>query len=41
MERLLLVEHHPLFGDGLALLIEWRTGLSSIRAGSLAEARTH
>jgi hypothetical protein len=41
MERLLLVEHHPLFGDGLALLIEWRTGLGSIRAGSLAEARAH
>jgi DNA-binding response OmpR family regulator len=39
MERLLLVEHNPLFADGLALLFEWRTGLSSVRAGSLAEAR--
>jgi DNA-binding NarL/FixJ family response regulator len=40
MERLLLlVEHNPLFADGLALLFEWRTGLSSLRAGSLAEAR--
>ena len=40
MEPLLLVEHNTLFGDGLALLFEWRTGLSSVRAGSLAEART-
>jgi DNA-binding NarL/FixJ family response regulator len=40
MERLLLlVEHNPLFADGLALLFEWRTGLGSLRAGSLAEAR--
>jgi DNA-binding NarL/FixJ family response regulator len=39
MERLLLVEHNPLFRDGLALLLEWRTGLSSIHAGSLAEAK--
>jgi DNA-binding NarL/FixJ family response regulator len=39
MRRLLLVEHNPLFADGLALLVEWRTGLSSVRAGSLAEAR--
>ena len=38
MEQLLLVEHNPLFRDGLALLLEWRTGLSSIHAGSLAEA---
>ena len=38
MEKLLLVEHNPLFGDGLALLLEWRTGLSSVQAGSLAEA---
>jgi DNA-binding NarL/FixJ family response regulator len=38
MERLLLVEHNRLFGDGLALLLEWRTGLSSVHAGSLAEA---
>jgi DNA-binding NarL/FixJ family response regulator len=39
MRRLLLVEHNPLFADGLALLFEWRTGLGSLRAGSLAEAR--
>ena len=39
MERLLLIEHNPLFRDGLALLLEWRTGLSSIHAGSLAEAK--
>jgi DNA-binding response OmpR family regulator len=38
MERLLLVEPNPLFRDGLALLLEWRTGLSSVCAGSLAEA---
>jgi DNA-binding NarL/FixJ family response regulator len=34
----LLVEHNPLFRKGLALLLEWRTGLSSVHAGSLAEA---
>ena len=39
MERLLLVEHNRLFRDGLALLLEWRTGLRSVQAGSLAEAR--
>jgi DNA-binding NarL/FixJ family response regulator len=39
MERLLLVEHNLLFRDGLALLLKWRTGLSSIYARSLAEAR--
>jgi DNA-binding NarL/FixJ family response regulator len=39
MERLMLVEHNHLFGDGLALLLEWRTGLSSVHAGSLAEAK--
>lgn len=38
MERLLLVEPNRLFRDGLALLLEWRTGLSSVCAGSLAEA---
>jgi DNA-binding NarL/FixJ family response regulator len=38
MDRLLLVEHNRLFREGLALLLEWRTGLSSIHAGSLAEA---
>jgi DNA-binding NarL/FixJ family response regulator len=39
MERLMLVEHNRLFGDGLALLLEWRTGLSSVHACSLAEAK--
>jgi len=39
MERLLLVEHNLLFRDGLAVLLKWRTGLSSIYARSLAEAR--
>ena len=39
MERLLLVEHNLLFREGLALLLEWRTGLSSVHAGSLTEAR--
>ena len=39
MERLLLVEHNRLFRDGLALLLEWRTGLSSVYAGSLAQAK--
>ena len=39
MERLLLVEHNLLFREGLALLLKWRTGLSSIYARSLAEAK--
>jgi DNA-binding NarL/FixJ family response regulator len=39
MERLLLVEHNLLFREGLALLLEWRTGLSSIHAGTLAAAK--
>ena len=39
MERLLVVEHNRLFGEGLALLIEWRTGLRSVHAESLAEAK--
>jgi DNA-binding NarL/FixJ family response regulator len=39
MERLLVVEHNRLFREGLALLLEWRTGLSSVYAGSLAEAK--
>ena len=39
MDRLLLVEHNLLFRDGLALLLEWRTGLNSVFARSLAEAR--
>ncbi len=37
-KRLLLVGHNPLFLEGLALLLLWRTGLSSVHAGSLAEA---
>jgi DNA-binding NarL/FixJ family response regulator len=39
MERLLLVEHNLLFREGLALLLKWRTGLSSVYARSLAEAK--
>ena len=39
MDRILLVEHNLLFRDGLALLLQWRTGLSSSLASTLAEAR--
>jgi DNA-binding NarL/FixJ family response regulator len=39
MERLLLVEHNPLFREGLATLLEWRTGLSSVQASSMAKAK--
>jgi len=39
MEHLLVVEHNRLFREGLALLLEWRTGLCSIPAESLAEAK--
>jgi DNA-binding NarL/FixJ family response regulator len=39
VERLLVVEHNRLFREGLALLLEWRTGLSSVQAGLLAEAK--
>jgi DNA-binding NarL/FixJ family response regulator len=39
MKRLLLVEHNLLFRDGLALLLQWRTGLSSDLASTLAQAR--
>jgi DNA-binding NarL/FixJ family response regulator len=39
MERLLLVEHNPLLGEGLSTLLEWQTGLSSVHAESLAEAK--
>jgi DNA-binding NarL/FixJ family response regulator len=38
MDRLLLVEHNPLYREGLATLLEWQTGLRSVHAGSLAEA---
>jgi two-component system, OmpR family, KDP operon response regulator KdpE len=40
MERLLVVERSRLFGEGLALLLEWRTGLSSTHAHSLDEANS-
>jgi DNA-binding response OmpR family regulator len=40
MQRLLLVEQNLYFREGLALLLEWRTGLSSVHAGSLAEAKS-
>jgi DNA-binding response OmpR family regulator len=40
MQRLLLVEHNLLFRECLATLLEWRTGLSSVHAGSLAEAKS-
>jgi DNA-binding NarL/FixJ family response regulator len=39
MRQLLLVEDHALFRQGLALFLEWRTGLDCIQAGSLAEAQ--
>ena len=39
MERVLLVEHNLLFRDNLALMLEWRTGLNSVFARSLAEAQ--
>jgi DNA-binding NarL/FixJ family response regulator len=39
IERLLLVEQNLLFREGLALLLQWETGLSSVYAGSLTEAR--
>ena len=39
MDWLLVVEHNRLYREGLALLLEWRTGLSSTYAGSLAEAK--
>jgi two-component system, OmpR family, KDP operon response regulator KdpE len=39
MERLLVVGHNRLFREGLALLLEWRTGLRSVQASSLAEAK--
>jgi two-component system, OmpR family, alkaline phosphatase synthesis response regulator PhoP len=39
MERLLVVEHSRLLGEGLALLLKWRTGLRSTHAHSLAEAK--
>lgn len=38
-KRIVLVEMHPLFRAGLALLLEWRTGFEIIQAGSLTETR--
>lgn len=37
VKQALLIEDHALFREGLALLLEWRTGLESVEAGSLAE----
>jgi DNA-binding NarL/FixJ family response regulator len=39
MERVLLIEGHALFRQGLALLLKWRLDLESVEAGSLAEGR--
>lgn len=39
MKRLLLVEDHALFREGLALLLEGRLNLESVQAESLAEGR--
>ena len=37
VKRVLLIEEHDLFRQGLALLLNWKLGLESIDAGSLAE----
>jgi DNA-binding NarL/FixJ family response regulator len=37
VKRVLLIEEHALFRQGLALLLNWELGLESIDAGSLAE----
>src|SRR5215213_4519790 len=37
VKRVLLIEDHALFRQGLALLLNWELGLESIDAGSLAE----
>jgi DNA-binding NarL/FixJ family response regulator len=39
VNQALLIEDHVLFREGLALLLEWQTGLESVEAGSLAEGR--
>jgi DNA-binding NarL/FixJ family response regulator len=39
VKRVLLIEDHALFRESLALLLEWRLGLRTIEAGSLAEGR--
>ena len=38
-KQILFVDHHPLFREGLALLLEWRMGFESIQAGSRTEIR--
>jgi DNA-binding NarL/FixJ family response regulator len=38
MKRLLLVEDFTLFRQSLALLLEWRTGLSTVQASSPSQA---
>ena len=40
MQRLMLVEQNLYFRQGLALLLEKHTGLSSVHAGTLAEAKS-
>jgi DNA-binding NarL/FixJ family response regulator len=37
VRRVLLIEDHALFREGLALVLNWILGLESIEAGSLAE----
>ena len=37
VKRVLLVEDHAMFREGLTLLLEWRLGLESMEAGSLDE----
>ena len=39
MERVLLIEGHALFRQGLAVLLKWQLDLESVEAGSLAEGR--
>ena len=39
MSWVLIVEDHALFREGLALLLEWRTGLDNVQSGSIAESR--
>jgi DNA-binding NarL/FixJ family response regulator len=39
MERVLLIEGHALFRQGLAILLKWRLDLEMVEAGSLAEGR--
>jgi DNA-binding NarL/FixJ family response regulator len=37
VKQVLLIEDHALFRKGLAILLNWKLGLKSIEAGSLAE----